>query len=414
MSKWKTTKYPGVRYREHESRKHGVKKDRYFSVRYQRNGKQREEGLGWASAAGWTEKKVIDALAEIRENIRRGQGPQSFKEAREGIRQDRIKDAAQEEEDRLNSITFGQFFRDSYLPDAKQNKKERSWQTEKNFFRMWISPTIGKKRLSEVSVADLERIRNKMLYADLSPRTVQYCLATIRQIYNRAKTLRIFTGENPATLIKTPKIDNKRQRFLTREEADRLLGHLKYRSLQTHDMALLSLHCGLRAGEIFSLTWDCIDFENDQIFLRDTKNGKNRYAYMTGPAREMLMNRRGKKASGYVFKSRNGKKITEMSGTYKRAVEAVGLNDNITDYRQKVVFHTLRHTFASWHVQDGIPLFTVAKLMGHSSTAMTERYSHLAPNDMKNAVKRFDDNLEKESKVIDFQDHILRRKGGEK
>jgi len=51
-------------------------------------------------------------------------------------------------------------------------------------------------------------------------------------------------------------------------------------------MALLSLHCGLRAGEIFDLTWGCVDFESETILLLDTKSGKNRRAYMTSEVRK--------------------------------------------------------------------------------------------------------------------------------
>ncbi len=56
-AKWRTTKYPGVRFREHATRRHGVVKDRYFSIRYQRDGRRQEKALGWASE-GWTAEKA--------------------------------------------------------------------------------------------------------------------------------------------------------------------------------------------------------------------------------------------------------------------------------------------------------------------------------------------------------------------
>src|SRR5271157_4300701 len=65
MSKWKKTKYPGVRFREHETRKHGVSKDRYFVIRYQRDGRRNEEGVGWASE-GWSAEKAANELAELK------------------------------------------------------------------------------------------------------------------------------------------------------------------------------------------------------------------------------------------------------------------------------------------------------------------------------------------------------------
>jgi integrase len=62
------------------------------------------------------------------------------------------------------------------------------------------------------------------------------------------------------------------------------------------------------------------------------------------------------------------------------------LNDKISDRRLKVVFHSLRHTFASWLVMDGTPLFTVSKLLGHSDIGMTMRYAHLAPDHLRLAA----------------------------
>lgn len=57
MAKWQATTYPGVRYREHKERRHGIKKDRYFSIYYRLDGKRKEEGLGWASE-GWSANKA--------------------------------------------------------------------------------------------------------------------------------------------------------------------------------------------------------------------------------------------------------------------------------------------------------------------------------------------------------------------
>ena len=70
------------------------------------------------------------------------------------------------------------------------------------------------------------------------------------------------------------------------------------------------------------------------------------------------------------------------------------LSKGIEDKRQKVVFHTLRHTYASWLVERGADLYTVKELMGHKTLAMTERYSHLGENTLKQAVSRLDESLE--------------------
>ena len=76
------TQIPGIRYREHASRKVDIQKDRYYYIFYQLNGKQKEEGVGWLSH-GWTEKKVAEQLFEIKNNIKLGKHPQTLKEKRE-------------------------------------------------------------------------------------------------------------------------------------------------------------------------------------------------------------------------------------------------------------------------------------------------------------------------------------------
>jgi site-specific recombinase XerD len=88
-----------------------------------------------------------------------------------------------------------------------------------------------------------------------------------------------------------------------------------------------------------------------------------------------------------IFLSREGKQIKEISNAFDRAVKELGLNDGIEDSRDKLVFHSLRHSFASRLVERGVDLYTVSKLMGHSSISMTERYSHLRPATLQAAVK---------------------------
>lgn len=67
MANWIATKIKGLRYKEHEERKHGRQKDRYYAIRYTTDKKPKEEGLGWASE-GWTEAKASALLLELKEN----------------------------------------------------------------------------------------------------------------------------------------------------------------------------------------------------------------------------------------------------------------------------------------------------------------------------------------------------------
>ena len=152
-------------------------------------------------------------------------------------------------------------------------------------------------------------------------------------------------------------------------------------------MALLSLQTGLRAGEIFSLKGHDLDFENGLISITDPKNKTARKAYMTGAVEEMLKRRMPDNPPDFVFKDRtHGGRINIISQTYRKTVETLGLNKGTTDPRQRVTFHTLRHTFGSWLAIQGTPILTISQLLGHKTLAMTQRYSHLSPDHKKEAA----------------------------
>jgi integrase len=125
---------------------------------------------------------------------------------------------------------------------------------------------------------------------------------------------------------------------------------------------MLSLFTGLRAGECLALTWADIDLEGGRIFVKDTKNKHNRHAFITAELKEMLTRRaQGRRKTDKVFPSVKGG-IGHNALWYKfdQTVRELGLNEGVSDRRQKLVFHSLRHTFASWLVQMGTPLYPSA------------------------------------------------------
>ncbi|MBB5349295.1 site-specific integrase [Desulfoprunum benzoelyticum] len=390
MSEWIKCKTTGIRYRLHTTRKHGVGFDRYYTIRYKIAGKERSEGLGWASE-GWTEKKASAVLAELKKNITTGSGPATLEEKRQIERNRRAEEVKQEAAERVANITFAEIFTEHYLPVSKSNKRnQQSWQREEQFFRLWINPVIGEKPMREIAPIHLEKIKRAMTLKEKSPRTVQYCLATIRQVFNHALIHSLYFGSNPAAgkIVKRPVIDNRRTRFLTRDEATALLSELARRSTDVHDMALFSLQTGARAGEIFSLTWSDIDLFQGTALLRDTKSNKNRPLFLTDEVKTMLTRRRTSetKSTDLVFPDKNGNKIVQISDSFNRAIDKLKLNEGLTDRRDKLTFHSLRHTYASMLVQAGVDIYHVKELLGHSSIALTERYSHLSDSSLKQAA----------------------------
>ncbi len=406
MAKWKSTKYPGVRYREHQTRKHGIRPDQYYAIRFQKDGERKEEGVGWASE-GWSAQKVALKLAELKEAAVTGQGESrlSDKRAKAKVEKKRIREEKKQREKDLMSLA--NYFKEIYEPAIFQEKRRKTAKSEEQMFRIWINPVIGQKPFKDVSAFDLERLKKEMLKAGRAPRSVEYCLTTVGLLFRHAERLGYYSGDIPTTKVKRPKYDNKRVRFLSREDAHTLLNLLKKSSQQVYEMALLSLHCGLRAGEIFSLTWKDIDLDHDLITLLDTKSGKTRTLSMTIEVKNIFVGRGPGGVKDLVFPAKGGNKIINISKSFPRAVEKAGLNEGIDDRRQRVTFHTLRHTFASWLVMEGISLYDVKELLGHATLAMTERYAHLAPGRNKKAAatmeKVFQKKADAENNVVNIR-----------
>jgi len=391
MAKWIKTKFPGVRYREHETRKHGVKKDQYFTIRYKVKGKgngkdDKEEGLGWASE-NWTAARAYELLKELKQNHKSGQGPQTLADKRK-IEYDRKK--AEEEAQKLaeaEAVTFGHYFEKVFFPTFKVGRKKDTARKAEEHFNNWLFPVIGNIPLRDVKPFALEKIKKNILDAGKSPRTLQYVMATLRQVWNMARRDGLVNGDTPTRAIQKPKVDNRRVRFLSHKEADALLNALQEKDAQTYNMALLSLHTGLRIGEICALKWSHVDTEREIVRVMNPKGGEGRAAFMTSQVKAMFESMKRGEPESYVFTRKDDEPLTQMPRIFFKAVDDLGFNDGITDARQKVVAHTLRHTFASWHVTAGTDIYTLKELLGHSVIQMTERYSHLAPGTLQNATR---------------------------
>ncbi|NLD36907.1 MAG: site-specific integrase [Desulfatiglans sp.] len=299
------------------------------------------------------------------------------------------------------SVTFSEFYNNSYLP-LLGNKAPGSVHAEKILFTKWIKPYIGNMPFKDIFPLHIEKIKKAMTDLKKAPRSIEYVFSTARQIWNQAKRDGLTDRDSPTKQVKKPKYDNKRTTFFTHEQADILLEKLKEKSTQVYHISLLSLHTGMRASEIFKLKWVDLNLEEGIINIKDAKSG-SRPAFMTSEVKAMFEKIKSQNNffNDLVFTSNAGDTIRQISKTFERVIDELGFNEGITDRRQRFTFHNLRHTYASWLVQQGTPLYTVQQLMGHKSIALTERYSHLAPDSLKAAVTAFEKNLrlKKQAKV---------------
>lgn len=377
------TKYKGVFERISSERLFKNKPDVCFDISYKVEGKRIFEKIGWISE-GYSAKLASDIRSERLRSIRHGDELPKQKE----------------------KAPFFKEVAKKYLEWAEENKSRRGID-DKRRYRKHLATRLDEKKLNEISSFDLERIKNDLLKKELSPASVKHCLVIVRQMFNKAKIWGLYQGENPTKGVKLPTLKNQRERFLRYKEAQLLLDDLKIdqhrkknpgdkKDPQLHDISLLSLHCGLRAGEIFNIRGHDVNFETEIINIANPKNNESRKAYMTKSIKTMLQKRKPLNPNDYIFKSKNGEKIETISQSFSRSVNRLKFNEGVKDRLQMVTFHTLRHTFASWLAMQGESLVTIRELMGHKSFEMTKRYAHLIPDHKKAAAL----NLERKFKAV--------------
>jgi len=357
--------------------------------------------VGWTSE-GMTAEKAARLLGELKTAAKAGTGPATLKERRDIAEADRA-------EREIEGLTFGKYFRESYYPTAVLDKKATSAAKEGQHFRLWLDPVLGDIPMRQVAPLDIERVKRNIMDAGRSARLVEYVLSTFRVVWNHARRSGIVNGEAPSKQVARPKVNNRRSRFLSTEEADRLLNHLAGCGHWLHDMVLLSLDCGLRAKELFDLTWSCINLEGGTIFVKDSKAG-DRFVPLTDRATEMLRMRGPCKGSPPVFQNTKGEQFTAVSYSFNRIADKLGFNEGIDrrNRKERLTFHSLRHTYASWLVMAGVDLYAVQKLLGHATIAMTERYSHLAPDSLQAAVEKLNEKHREgeDAEIIPMQSKI--------
>ena len=144
---------------------------------------------------------------------------------------------------------------------------------------------------------------------------------------------------------------------------------------------------------MLSLEWARVDFGNEEIVLReeDTKTSQPKIVPMNQAARRILVRRAALRSelcpnTPWVFfhtrRTRNreiGDQINDVKKSIKTAAERAGL--------EKVTFHTLRHTCASWLAQQGVASLTIRDILGHASVKMTDRYMHSDKQSLHDAVE---------------------------
>ena len=382
---WIKTTFVGVRFREHETRKHGVRPDRYFCVRYKLDGKDKEEGLGWSSE-GMTAQKAAERLAELKQAQRNGQGPRTLAEKREQADARRKAEQAAMAREARQGVTFDAFWQDDYVIALRNRVKPESWQKEEAHFKFWLSPTLGKLPLREITETDLERVQDKIRAANLSDRSHEYIMGTFRRVWKHAFKRKIMAVECPVGKLDIPKPVNTRLRVLTPEEIQALLAELATTDQTAHDLTVFALLTGCRASEAFKLRWEHVDFTREAALFPETKNREPREVFLAADVLDMLKRRGPGKTGEYVFTKRDGTPYDAAPSSFKSALKRLGFNEGRAP-RDMATFHNLRHSAATYAARRGVPVKDMQTIFGWKTPSMVFRYAKGSEDVQRRAMK---------------------------
>jgi integrase len=329
-----------------------------YYVTYYTNGKRR-----WKSTGVSTKPEALKKLTEFRELLSK----------------------------RRQTVNLSEFT-ERFLAFSSANHRPKSVDLFRHTLGHFKS-LMGDISVAEVTAEHFDRYKTKRLMEktertknpqERSPVSVNVELNMLRAAFTVAKRWGMIE-RNPFAECLLCTVPERAPSFFTAEDFDKLLSFLPGRWLR--EVVLFAALTGMRRGELLNLRWFNVNLSRKTVTVQSsptfkTKAGKMRIVPLNEAALAVIRSRQGLSASEYVF-TKNDAPIDEewLTHAFKKAVVKAKLPAALH-------FHSLRHTFASWLVQRGATLYQVQALLGHSSSQMTEVYSHLQPEQLHKTVNR--------------------------
>lgn len=300
---------------------------------------------------------------------------------------------------------------------AKPNFKPTSFDTEKTIIDARIIPEIGKIKLKKITPLVI-----KTFYAKLRNKYSADYVRNIHGVLKRALGQAIILElleVNIMANVKTPKVPKKEMKFWTFEEWNKFIiaaaGHVHFIVFS------MGVYTGMRRGEILGLRWRDVDLENGYLIINQTLNWtRNGIIFQESPKtkasnRKVLLDEflvadfKARKQQIEEFKRKYGKNYEdhdlvccyEYGGPVKpkRVWEAF----NVLTRRaglQRIRFHDLRHTYASFLLSIDINPKVAAERMGMSPAMFNERYAHLLPTLQDDSISYIEEKIREGRKKI--------------
>lgn len=271
---------------------------------------------------------------------------------------------------------------DRHIKDhAKLKNKARSAKRSRRAWDRCILPTLGKRRVKDITRADIAQLMTSM--SD-TPAMANKVLTQLSKAFNLAEVWGWRPdGSNPCRHVGRYE-EKSCERYLSESELRRLGQVLDKaeREWQTCPYAVAAIRLliltGCRSAEILSLRWDQVDFERQLLHLEDSKAG-DRTVLLNSAALSILESLEPKGTNPYVVPGNE-------SDRHRASLQALWERIRIAAEIPNVRIHDLRHTFASYGVNGGQNLAVVGKLLGHSKLTTTQRYAHLADDPLRLAT----------------------------
>lgn len=280
---------------------------------------------------------------------------------------------------RRNMITVTELFEKYVLPHSKAYK--RSYARDLEMWKLRIQPAMGHLLLTEVTRRNVQIFHAGLVDEGLKPATADLYAKCIRWALSLAVEYQ-FIETNPLAKFKLFHPDNRKEVFLDEKQLEQLMAVLRTDPNRTIcQIAIYLLSCGCRLNEALSATWGQIDKTNRiwRIPASNSKGKRLRVVPLNDSAFNVLEQLDTEGKFDYLFvNKRTGKPYTTIMKVWERLRQKAGL--------PHLRLHDLRHSYASFLVNNGRTLYEVQQLLGHSSSKVTERYSHLSLSTLQEAA----------------------------